>query len=98
MCYAEVPGFLNQVDSWGTDGEILQVMMPSEDEVSSLVSESEKQYNIRMGNTALIKLLQVFYFFLSLISSLFFSLFLSFFIFCSPSTLASSVGEFRWYK
>ncbi|XP_057477808.1 uncharacterized protein LOC130765414 isoform X2 [Actinidia eriantha] len=41
-------GGFAMVDSWGTDGEILQVMMPSEDEVSSLVSVSEKQYNIRM--------------------------------------------------
>ncbi|CAL5440955.1 unnamed protein product [Camellia sinensis] len=37
-------------DAWGIDGEVLQIMMPSEDEVSNLVSMSEKQYKIRMEN------------------------------------------------
>ncbi|KAF5936051.1 hypothetical protein HYC85_027180 [Camellia sinensis] len=38
------------LDAWGIDGEVLQIMMPSEDEVSNLVSMSEKQYKIRMEN------------------------------------------------
>ncbi|GMQ03904.1 hypothetical protein CsSME_00049518 [Camellia sinensis var. sinensis] len=36
------------LDAWAIDGEVLQIMMPSEDEVSNLVSMSEKQYKIRM--------------------------------------------------
>ncbi|CAK9179424.1 unnamed protein product [Ilex paraguariensis] len=36
------------LDAWGTDGEVLQIMMPSENEVSSLVSASEKQQKIRL--------------------------------------------------
>ncbi|XP_058189003.1 uncharacterized protein LOC131306639 isoform X1 [Rhododendron vialii] len=35
-----------RLDAWGVDGEIIQVKMPSEDEVSKLVSTSEKQYKI----------------------------------------------------
>ncbi|KAL7166564.1 hypothetical protein ACSBR2_037269 [Camellia fascicularis] len=42
------------LDAWGIDGEVLQIMMPSEDEVSNLVSMSEKQYKIRMENAKLI--------------------------------------------
>ncbi|CAL5435984.1 unnamed protein product [Camellia sinensis] len=38
------------LDAWGIDGEVLHIMMPSEDEVSNLVSMSEKQYKIRMEN------------------------------------------------
>ncbi|KAG5524478.1 hypothetical protein RHGRI_031218 [Rhododendron griersonianum] len=37
-----------KLDAWGVDGEIIQVKMPSEDEVSKLVSTSEKQYKIGM--------------------------------------------------
>jgi alpha-glucosidase len=37
-----------KLDAWGIDGEVIQVRMPSEDEVSKLVSASEKQYKIRM--------------------------------------------------
>ncbi|XP_062025931.1 uncharacterized protein LOC133742273 isoform X2 [Rosa rugosa] len=36
------------VDIWGEDGEILQLSMPSEQEVSQLVSTSEKQYRTRL--------------------------------------------------
>ncbi|KAF9597924.1 hypothetical protein IFM89_022626 [Coptis chinensis] len=36
------------VDAWGTDGEVIQIMMPSEPEVSTLISTSEKQYKTRM--------------------------------------------------
>ncbi|KAL7187910.1 hypothetical protein ACSBR1_037870 [Camellia fascicularis] len=49
ICVSEIPCFLNQLDAWGIDGEVLQIMMPSKDEVSNLVSMSEKQYKIRMG-------------------------------------------------
>ncbi|KAF7126946.1 hypothetical protein RHSIM_Rhsim11G0034700 [Rhododendron simsii] len=37
-----------KLDAWGVDGEIIQVKMPSEDEVSKLVTMSEKQYKIGM--------------------------------------------------
>ncbi|KAL6985598.1 alpha-glucosidase [Sarracenia purpurea var. burkii] len=36
------------LDAWGIDGEVLQVTVPSKDEVSNLVSVSEKLYKIRM--------------------------------------------------
>ncbi|KAA8521085.1 hypothetical protein F0562_011762 [Nyssa sinensis] len=38
------------LDAWSTDGEILQIVMPSDIEVQSLVSASKKQYKIRMEN------------------------------------------------
>nr|XP_043607023.1 alpha-glucosidase 2 [Erigeron canadensis] len=36
------------VDAWGTDGEDLQIVMPSEKEVSKLISASKNNYKIRM--------------------------------------------------
>ncbi|CAK9152089.1 unnamed protein product, partial [Ilex paraguariensis] len=36
------------LDAWGTDGGVLQIMMPSENDVSNLVSASEKQHKIRL--------------------------------------------------
>ncbi|KAI3812633.1 hypothetical protein L1987_17344 [Smallanthus sonchifolius] len=36
------------VDAWGTDGEDLQIVMPSENEVSKLISASKNDYKIRM--------------------------------------------------
>ncbi|GJT89619.1 alpha-glucosidase 2 [Tanacetum coccineum] len=36
------------VDAWGTDGEDLQIAMPSENEVSKLISASKNNYKIRM--------------------------------------------------
>lgn len=41
--------FFKQLDTWGTDGEVLQLILPSEDEVSELVSTSEKNYKDRLG-------------------------------------------------
>ena len=41
--------FCKQLDTWGMDGEVLQVILPSEEEVSKLVSTSEKQYKERLG-------------------------------------------------
>ncbi|KAK9928253.1 hypothetical protein M0R45_025399 [Rubus argutus] len=38
------------VDIWGKDGEVLQISMPSEQEVSKLVSTSEKLYRTRLEN------------------------------------------------
>ncbi|KAH1234590.1 Alpha-glucosidase 2 [Glycine max] len=38
------------LDTWGTDGEVLQLILPSEDEVSELVSTSEKNYKDRLEN------------------------------------------------
>ncbi|XP_027361090.1 uncharacterized protein LOC113869127 isoform X2 [Abrus precatorius] len=39
------------LDAWGMDGEVLQVILPSEEEVSKLVSTSEKQYRECLENT-----------------------------------------------
>ncbi|CAO2827331.1 unnamed protein product [Amaranthus hypochondriacus] len=38
------------IDSWGTDGEDMQIKMPSEQEVSNLVSVSQNQYQTRIEN------------------------------------------------
>ncbi|XP_047328761.1 alpha-glucosidase 2-like [Impatiens glandulifera] len=40
-----------KLDAWGTDGEVLEIRMPSENEVSSLISASESQYRSRLENT-----------------------------------------------
>jgi hypothetical protein len=37
---------------WGMDGEVLQIIMPSEEEVNKLVSTTEKHYRTSLGNTA----------------------------------------------
>lgn len=42
-------GFCKQLDTWGVDGEALHVNLPSEEEASTLVSTSEKQYKERLG-------------------------------------------------
>ncbi|PRQ19143.1 putative alpha-glucosidase [Rosa chinensis] len=47
------------VDIWGKDGEILQLSMPSEQEVSQLVSTSEKQYRTRLENAKRISAVEV---------------------------------------
>lgn len=39
------------LDTWGTDGDVLQLILPSEEEVLKLVSTSEKQYKDRLENT-----------------------------------------------
>ncbi|XP_061352094.1 uncharacterized protein LOC133297049 isoform X2 [Gastrolobium bilobum] len=36
------------LDTWGMDGELLQVILPPEEEVSKLVATSEKQYKERL--------------------------------------------------
>ncbi|KAL5724729.1 alpha-glucosidase [Ranunculus cassubicifolius] len=38
------------IDAWGTDGEVIQVEIPSEMEVSTLVSNSDKQHQARLEN------------------------------------------------
>lgn len=40
----------SMIDAWGIDGEILQITMPSGNEVSRLISVSEKQYRTRIEN------------------------------------------------
>ncbi|GAY56618.1 hypothetical protein CUMW_173290 [Citrus unshiu] len=42
------------IDTWGMDGEDLQIAMPSEAEVSNLVSASKEKYKIRMESAKLI--------------------------------------------
>ncbi|XP_059663103.1 uncharacterized protein LOC132308859 isoform X2 [Cornus florida] len=36
------------LDAWGVDGEVLQITMPSENEVSDLISTSKKSHKIRL--------------------------------------------------
>ncbi|KAF7809386.1 Alpha-glucosidase 2 [Senna tora] len=38
------------LDTWGMDGEVLQLILPSEDEVSKLVSAGAKQYKNQLEN------------------------------------------------
>ncbi|KAJ4729084.1 Alpha-glucosidase [Melia azedarach] len=42
------------IDTWGVDGEVLQIVLPSETEVSNLVSASEDKHKIRMESAKLI--------------------------------------------
>ncbi|GKD37175.1 hypothetical protein Tco_1257382 [Tanacetum coccineum] len=42
------------VDEWGIDGEVMQIAMPSETEVSKLISSSKNNYKIRMEMAKLI--------------------------------------------
>ncbi|KAJ4851187.1 hypothetical protein Tsubulata_000510 [Turnera subulata] len=37
-----------ELESWGMDGDVLQIVMPTEDEIHSLVSTSEKQYKTQL--------------------------------------------------
>lgn len=39
-----------KLDAWGTDGEAVQLVMPSETEVSELISTSESQHKNHMAN------------------------------------------------
>lgn len=48
---------LIQLEAWGSDGEIVQVAMPSETDVSNLVSASEEKYRNRLGKPALPRVL-----------------------------------------
>ncbi|KAI3728016.1 hypothetical protein L6452_16641 [Arctium lappa] len=36
------------IDAWGTDGEDVQIVMPSETQVSKLISDSQNNYKMRM--------------------------------------------------
>nr|XP_011465147.1 PREDICTED: neutral alpha-glucosidase C isoform X1 [Fragaria vesca subsp. vesca] len=47
------------VDIWGKDGEVLQLSMPSEQEVSQLVSTSEKHYQTCLENAKRIPAVEV---------------------------------------
>ncbi|TKY70151.1 Alpha-glucosidase 2 [Spatholobus suberectus] len=38
------------LDTWGNDGEVLQLVLPSDEEVLKLVTTSEKQYKDRLEN------------------------------------------------
>ncbi|GAV90532.1 Glyco_hydro_31 domain-containing protein/Gal_mutarotas_2 domain-containing protein [Cephalotus follicularis] len=42
------------LSTWGKDGEVIEIIVPSEDEVSRLVSMSEKQYRKHLENAKLI--------------------------------------------
>ncbi|XP_012847183.1 PREDICTED: neutral alpha-glucosidase C-like [Erythranthe guttata] len=42
------------IDAWGVDGEILQIAMPSDSEVSDLVTAAEKQLRIRIESAKII--------------------------------------------
>jgi hypothetical protein len=49
LILAYIQFFCKQLDTWGVDGEVLHVNLPSEEEVTKLVSTSEKQYKERLG-------------------------------------------------
>ncbi|KAJ0254729.1 Heteroglycan glucosidase 1 [Hirschfeldia incana] len=42
------------LDAWGVDGETIQIKMPSESEVSALISTSNERFTLHMENTKLI--------------------------------------------
>ncbi|CAH8314348.1 unnamed protein product [Eruca vesicaria subsp. sativa] len=42
------------LDAWGMDGETIQIKMPSESEVSALISTSNERFTLHMENTKLI--------------------------------------------
>ncbi|CAH2052908.1 unnamed protein product [Thlaspi arvense] len=42
------------LDAWGMDGEIIQIKLPSESEVSELISTSNERFKLHMENTKLI--------------------------------------------
>ncbi|ESQ47453.1 hypothetical protein EUTSA_v10019990mg [Eutrema salsugineum] len=42
------------LDAWGMDGEIIQIKVPSESEVSELISTSNERFKLHMENTKLI--------------------------------------------
>ena len=44
-------GFIKQLDTWGMDGEVVQIVMPLEQEVSELVSASVKRQRTLLGST-----------------------------------------------
>jgi len=46
-----------QIKAWGMDGGFVIIWMPSELDVSELVSTSEKQYKSRLGNISSLELL-----------------------------------------
>lgn len=41
--------FFFQVDAWGTDGEDLKITLPTENEISNLISASKNNYKTLMG-------------------------------------------------
>ncbi|OWM65021.1 hypothetical protein CDL15_Pgr028739 [Punica granatum] len=45
---AKCESSLVSVDAWGMDGDVVQITVPSKDEVMELVSESEKKYKARL--------------------------------------------------
>uniref|UniRef100_A0A2P2IUQ9 Uncharacterized protein n=1 Tax=Rhizophora mucronata TaxID=61149 RepID=A0A2P2IUQ9_RHIMU len=36
------------IDSWGIDGDVLQIVMPTKEEVSKLVAASEEKYRTHL--------------------------------------------------
>lgn len=42
---------VEQVDAWGIDGEIIQITMPSESEVSELIFTSIERFKLHMGKS-----------------------------------------------
>lgn len=43
---------VEQLNAWGMDGEIIQINVPSENEVSELVSTSNERFKLHMGKAA----------------------------------------------
>ena len=44
---------VEQLDAWGMDGETIQIKMPSESEVSALISTSNERFALHMGKSHL---------------------------------------------
>lgn len=42
---------VEQLDTWGMDGEIVQINIPSESEVSALISTSNERFKLHMGKS-----------------------------------------------
>lgn len=49
--------FVKQLDTWGIDGEILQIQMPSEIEVSNLISSRKEHRRLHLGKFLSLRLL-----------------------------------------
>lgn len=48
---------VEQLDAWGMDGETIQIKMPSESEVSALISTSNERFALHMGKSHIFNML-----------------------------------------
>lgn len=47
---------VEQLDAWGMDGEVIQIKVPSENEVSELISTSNERFKLHMGTSHLLNM------------------------------------------